>query len=331
MKNHESHCLMKYGVGTDCTCEPVKIIEAPQGIALNEYSSPIIEEKIDITQKNEKTIIAFDATELDNFLSCPQKWHLFHHRRVVPSKTKTYLETGSLLHYLLELYYIEKKNGLVPQEKIEAIIELGRIKSLEYTIELDEAAQIYFQFREYCRYYEDENIIPIHIEEPFMVLLYEDESIKIYITGKPDLIFHYGNGSKVVMDHKKVSRESEISQIRNQFMLYATAMKSDTVVVNKIGFQKTKPIKERFNRAIFIYSPELLEEWKEETIGIARQMIMHEQLQHFPHNRSACEKWDGCFYRRYCTTRPKARDFLIGDGREYRIAEQWDPSAKLEK
>ena len=58
-------------------------------------------------------------------------------------------------------------------------------------------------------------------------------------------------------------------------------------------------------------------------------MVMHEQMEYYPHNRSSCEKWDGCFYRRYCSTRQKARDFLIGH--EYVIREQWDPTLKLEK
>lgn len=282
-----------------------------------------------MSEQENKPIIVFDATELDNFDTCKQKWNLFHHRRIVPKTTKSYFETGTLLHYLLELYYTIKKERKINQDDLEQIIELGRIRSLDFSLELDEISEIIFQFREYHRYYEDENIAPLFIEQPFTVELFEDEDIKVLISGKPDLIFTYGNSKdKIVMDHKKVSRESEISQIRNQFLLYATAMKTDTVIVNKIGFQKTKKPSERFNRTPFIYHQDLLDEWKEDAIESAKLMYLHEKAQHFPRNRTSCEKWDGCFYRRYCTTRPKAREFLISN--EYIIGEFWDPGKKLE-
>ena len=57
-------------------------------------------------------------------------------------------------------------------------------------------------------------------------------------------------------------------------------------------------------------------------------MILYEQLKHYPQNHSSCEKWDGCWYQRFCTTRPAAREFLIGT--EYVVREPWDVSAKLE-
>lgn len=281
----------------------------------------------------DKPIIAIDATELDNFETCAYKWDLFHHRHIVPKTTKSYLDKGSLLHYLLELWYKSKSPTSSEEDKnrtLEGIVEMGRVRSLEFDLTLEEIGEIIFQFREYCRFYEDEKIIPIYIEQPFTVELFEDEDIKILLMGKPDLVFRYSHSSDlIVMDHKKVSRDGPISPIRNQFLLYATAIGTETVIVNKIGFQKTKPAKDRFLRQVIIYPDELLEEWKNDVIGRAREMVLYEQINHYPRNRTSCDKWDGCWYQRFCSTRPKAREFLLGT--EYIIGEKWDVGEILEK
>src|SRR3990167_2025605 len=283
-----------------------------------------------MSTEKEKPIIVFDATELDNFDSCTFKWHAFHHRRIYPKQTKSFFESGSLLHYILEHYYKQKMiTPSVDGGSIEEIIEKGRIKSLDYRMDLEEVGQIIFQFREYVRYYENENIIPIAVEEPFLIELFEDEDIKVLISGKPDLIFKYSHtGDKIVMDHKKVTREFPYSPLRNQFNLYATAMQTDTVIVNKVGFQKTKKPNERFLRAAFVYNPESLAEWRQDVINTARKMLLYEQAEHYPRNRTSCEKFAGCYLQRFCATRPSAREFLIGN--EYIIGEPWDVSGGLE-
>lgn len=282
-------------------------------------------------QTTNKVIVCLDASELEAFEACTLKWHLVHHLNLRPKVTKSYLDKGTLIHYLLELYY---KN--LNQANIEDIVEAGRMKALEFDLSLEDVSEHIFQFREYVRFYssgEDsptETIIPLHIEEPFMVKLHEDDHLIVYISGKPDLIFRYANSpDPVVMDHKRVTRDSNISILRNQFLLYATAIGTDTVIVNKIGFQKTYKPKDRFKRVPYVYNKEILEEWKHEVIGRAREMVIAQTYENYPHNRSSCEKWDGCWYQRYCSTRPSAREFLIGS--EYIVSEPWDVTKKLEE
>lgn len=275
---------------------------------------------------SEQKIVCFDATELDNFEMCSFRWHTFHHLNIKPKYTESYFEKGTLLHYFLERYYTQKREKEID---IENIIELGRIKSLEFNITLEELSETIFQFREYCRFYEEENIVPLHIEEPFMKEIFEDEEIKVLISGKPDLIFKYNNSPSVcVMDHKRMSRNFDYSPLRNQFLLYATAMETDTVIINKVGFQKTKSAKDRFLRTPFIFPQEILEEWKHDIIQRAREMVVCEEYNHYQRNRTSCEKWSGCYLQRYCITRPAAREFLIGS--EYIIGKSWDVGKKLE-
>lgn len=279
----------------------------------------------------EKTIVCFDATEYDNFELCAFRWDAFHHRHIRPKQTESFFEKGTLIHYLLELYYERVKiNKEVSSEKIEEIVEAGRIKSLEFDLTLEDVSEHIFQFREYVRFYTGENITPLYVEQPFTVELFEDENIKVLIQGQPDLIFKYtGTNNVAVMDHKRMARDTPYSPLRNQFLLYATAMKTDTVIVNKVGFQKTKAPKDRFIRTPFIYSPEILEEWKNDAINRAREMVAYYNNKYFPRNRTSCEKWSGCYLQRYCSTKPRAREFLIGT--EYIIGTPWDVGKKLEK
>lgn len=289
----------------------------------------IVGEKEMSTEEKEKTIVCFDATELDNFEMCTFRWHAFHHRHLRPKQTESYFEKGTLIHYLLELYYKQFMVGLVTKDYIEWIVEQGRIKSLEFDLSLEEVSEHFYQFREYARFYAEENITPLYIEEPFMVELYEDEDLKVLLSGQPDLIFKYtGTNNVAVMDHKRMQREFPYSPMRNQFLLYATAMKTDTVIVNKIGFQKTKAPKDRFVRTPFIYSQEILDEWKQDAINRAKEMVVYEKVGHFPRNRTSCEKFNGCYLQRYCSTKPRAREFLIGT--EYLVGKEWDVSQKLE-
>jgi len=290
---------------------------------------------------SEKLIINFDATELDNFDLCPFRWNMYHHRHVRPKNKSVFLERGQLIHYCMELYYNKKKEGKgFQQSDIEEIVEKSRIKSVELELEQEEISSTLFQFREYHRYYEhQDNIVPVYVEQPFLVLLYEDDipftfqeveysGLQLYISGKPDLVFHYNNSSALcVMDHKGVTREFDYSPLRNQFNLYCTAIKTDTFILNKIGFQKSKQPKDRFLRKSFIYSPPILEEWRQETIKLAKEMIGMTEANEFPRRRTSCEKFNGCYLQRYCATKPAAREFLIGT--EYTIGEKWDVSSGL--
>jgi hypothetical protein len=276
---------------------------------------------------SEQVTITFDATELDDFDLCNFRWHAIHNLNLRTRDTPDYFDRGSLFHTIMEKYYIQKRDHCL---ELESIIEFGRIESVEYDLPLDMVSKILFQVREYARYYEDETIVPVFIEKALIMLLHEDEDIRVYITGKPDLIFHYeGQTELFAMDHKTVFREFAYSPIRNQFLLYTTAIGANTFLLNKVGFQKTKKPKERFLRPVFHYPKEILEEWKQDVINSARRIAIATQFNHYPRNRTSCEKFNGCHFQRYCTTKPAGREFLIGT--EYIVGESWDPTSSLEK
>lgn len=281
---------------------------------------------------NQQQTVVIDASELDDYELCDFKWHAVNHLGLTSKWPNKPMDGGSLLHYCLELYYIARRDRYDPMpEIIEEIVEKTRMKALEFdSLDPSEVTDTIFQFREYCRHYKNESWIPVYIEQPFMKVLYEDESLKIIITGKPDLVFKYqGTNHFGICDHKRSGRAYDYSPLRNQFQLYCTALEIDTFVVNKVGFQKTVALDKRMTRQSFTYHPEILAEWKEDTILAVKQMLIKDNAKYYQKNRTSCEKFNGCFLQRYCITRPEAREFLIGT--EYALRTKWDVTASLNK
>ena len=280
----------------------------------------------------DKIIVSIDASELEEFSACSFKWyagHKLHLRTKIPNKN---MQGGTLVHDALEKYYLLKRDTYLSQaDIIEEVVQHTRMKALELeTQEPGEVTDTIFQFREYCRYYENETWIPLYIEQPFIKLLHEDEEIKIFITGKPDLVFKFQGTNHIgICDHKKSSRNFDYSPLRNQFNLYAVALETDTVIVNKVGFQKSLALKDRMLRQTFVYHQELLDEWKQDTIMWVKKLVIANETGVFERNRSSCEKFQGCHLQQYCNTRPAAREFLIGN--DYIIGETWDVTKVLEE
>jgi hypothetical protein len=81
-------------------------------------------------------------------------------------------------------------------------------------------------------------------------------------------------------------------------------------------------------RQSFVYHPDLLAEWKRDTIIWIKQLVIAHEFNLWPRNRTSCEKWNGCFLERYCLARAEARPYLIGS--EYSIGEKWDVTKSLE-
>lgn len=278
-----------------------------------------------------KPILVLDSQEIDNYGLCPFRGHAIHNLNLLPRDPNAIFERGGLLHDFLEKYYTLKRDTFKGhQDIVEEVVEFGRVKALEYiTVEPQEVTDTIFQFREYARYYENEFWTPIFIEQSFIKEFYEDSEIKIMLAGKPDLYFKYtGTNHFAVTDHKRMSRAVNYSSLRNQNILYATAMQTDTVIINKVGFQKTLKPKDRFVRQTFTYRPEILNEWRLDTIQLAKEILIWNETGRFRRERTSCEKFNGCFLHNYCTTRPEAREFLIGG--EYIVGKPWDVTKRLE-
>jgi hypothetical protein len=79
----------------------------------------------------------------------------------------------------------------------------------------------------------------------------------------------------------------------------------------------------RFERG-FIFTDNLsLDEWYDDTMDLIRRVRKATQENHFPRNRSSCNKYAGCQFRNVCAHSPAVRDqFLQAD---FEKGQRWDP------
>jgi len=246
------------------------------------------------------------------------------------------LDRGSLLHHVLAHYYNLKMQGVEEQEAVELAVEEGRINSLEIEGLLPhQCAEIYFQFREYCRYWSEDGrdkFVPIEggIERPFVKKIYEDDDLIIALQGIIDFLGRQiGTDNLVILDHKGMRQRTNYSLLRNQFKNYCLGAEVDTLYVNKIGFQKTLPPAERFTRQRIVYSQDHLDEQLEVLISDGKMMLAHHKAEYYPPNFTSCDKFAGCqFKEEFCESRPDARIYKIGT--HFKIGNRWDVGKVLE-
>ena len=272
-------------------------------------------------------VMALDATMLNTLQACPYKLNLQFILNLRGLTKPHFLDEGSLIHVMLWMYYQLKRDRVPFQERVERSLMYGRLMSPDLDLSMDECEIMYYQFKEYCKYYEDEDWSPIAFERPFSVLIYEDENLKVLYEGRVDLIVRISGGEQLVVDHKTMTRRSDLDQMSNQFMGYSYCLGINTVCVNRIGFQKTLAPKERFTRPMTSYNKERLEEWKANVIYWAKrgdEMILDGQ---FPMNQTSCDKFGGCFYRPLCLAPQRTRSYLAM--RNYKIGEEWTPAGGL--
>jgi hypothetical protein len=161
------------------------------------------------------------------------------------------------------------------------------------------------------------------VEEPFSIVLYENANyvvdpknpgLRIMFEGLVDLVAELPNQPLCVFDHKSESRKSTPYKLSHQFQGSAFAFKVDTVVVNKVGFQKTLPEKERFRRIFLDYTnTPLLHEWRLDAIKKVLEAIERHkrealtQKPDWPRNRTSCDKYSGCVFQEVCAANPMVR------------------------
>lgn len=79
----------------------------------------------------------------------------------------------------------------------------------------------------------------------------------------------------------------------------------------------------RFERGFVLYGENELKEWVEEKIIQIDEAQQRTRAGHFPMNRTACDNYGGCPFRRVCSQPPHLREnYLKGD---YQRTKSWDP------
>jgi len=293
---------------------------------------------MEIVEKSKLNII-LDASKVDLFETCPARYNFRHnHNRTLPliHKAKA-LDLGSLAHEGLATYF----NLLAQQSHYSdrmqaALMKIRQLSSdpEQSNSEPEEVSILMSAIEQSCDYWraEDENSLEVlAVEQPFAYTLYEDDSVRIIISGKIDLLVNFNgigrNASYLGMpiDHKTFSRDSVVLRKSNQFINYCNAVTSNYLVVNRIGLQKTLKAEDKFKRIPLSYDPVYIADWK----ANLTKMILNEYLicvaeDSWPEKPTSCNKFNRlCEYYSICDSSGQdAKDFKLESN--YIIADVWD-------
>lgn len=280
--------------------------------------------------------VAVDSQVLNSMDFCWHRYKLEHVDLWSPNKKAPALEKGSLVHVFMKHYVTGKKNNrhMNPQDWKKLLKEaefLMRESGSSMGIGLDEIDETVDACNQYADHYQFDGIEVLAVEEPFSRILYEDEKVRIIWQGILDLVARLPGEPVAVFDYKSEQRQSTPSSLSNQFEGYAWAMSVDTVVVDKIGFQKTLKPEEKFRRLRLDYSGKkrtLLHEWRRDAInkileGVERHKMEAQGKAYWPRNRTSCDKYSGCIFKGVCENQPDTRDVKLVTF--FHLGEPWDP------
>lgn len=262
-----------------------------------------------------KANIIFDPSNFDLFEMCPCRYNYrVNLRRGLPNVAKNKsLDYGSTAHEGFQAYYNALKEGVKFAERLDlAALKMRTFTSdpanSNLTVEETEGLIVVIQTNLDFWRWEDE-LFTIHIvEQPFAYTLYEDENIRIIMTGKMDLVVDkpalgqshgYNN---LPIDHKTYSRDGIVYRLSNQFQAYAAAVESNYLIVNRVGLQKSLKPEEKFKRLPLSYDPVLLQQWKDNVIKtILTQYCSCVGENVWPMNFTSCNKFNRlCEYYEVC-------------------------------
>lgn len=253
-----------------------------------------------------KINIIFDASMLDAFLACPAKFNYRHNlNKVTPIKAAP-LDMGGVIHVGMETYYKALKEGERFENAVDLAIkrsryELGTNSDLptadgEHAISTIEQNLIYWRVA-------DQGFKIEVVESPFTYVLYEDDTFRIVMMGKIDLLITDNRYENLPVDHKSFKRDFPVHRKTNQFLNYTNACKSHYLLVNRIGLQKSLKAHEKFKRVMLSYDDAFHEQWRQNVIKWCMRYYDCVESNEWPMNDTSCDKYNRlCEYYEICDT-----------------------------
>jgi hypothetical protein len=291
---------------------------------------------LEVSQEERWTQVQVDSQVLSMFMSCPQKYkYIFiDHLKPIVKKSK-YIRRGTVVHDSLLQYW--KERIINPDNYQKAIQDCVSLAKERVNAEDDFDAEFKLEtlqgIVDYLKHLQSSSWIPIAAEKHFRLKVYEDESIRlrIFITGRIDLILRTPQVPVLPIDVKTESERWFYSQMSNQFRIYNLACGTNLLGVQRIGFQKTLTPEEKFKMELLPFDEDILEEFRTITLPYwVKQLILANEDSFFPMNTSNCihghfkcqfsDAYNGgiCNVSRTVRAQKLSRYFVVGP--------EWDPA-----
>lgn len=279
--------------------------------------------------------LIFDATAFSNLSRCPRLYDNVINRALAkPGGKSNSLEAGTLVHGILENYYRARIENLDLDTAIQIGFDAGEqlMKDLPNIPERSDKyntgkIEIFDTMHKYFNYwrYADSTEVPIATEEVRGIMAYEDNNMRVIWKAKLDLILETEIG-QIPRDTKTMKQSRDVQSLNYQFMGQCLVTGTRTMVVNKIGFQKTLPDSEKFLRVPVSYSSDRLAEFQNEIIPhYARMAIAYHESGYYPPNFEQCEsKFGLCQFADVCGTDTNLRENILGNPEFWIVGEKWD-------
>lgn len=283
-----------------------------------------------------KVNIIFDSQVLNSIQLCALRTKLYFQDNFRLPQVAEPLETGDLLHKILEKYYLGHKEGgtvlLYSDEAfkthVDSCITFGEQYSTTLSLTAESTDEVIKHFTENVNFFRMDGMVVEKVESAFIVPLHVEDDLGIYYSGKIDLIANMPTYGRVLIDHKSQRRATDPDILSNQFTGYSFATGIPNVMINRVGFQKTYTAEKRFTRPVLLYSQDLINRWKTNTIWWGRQYAFFLEFGEWPENRTSCDKYGGCVFQRICgASTDEAREWIKQSA--YIIGEKWDPTKAL--
>lgn len=299
---------------------------------------------IEITQENNKANIVLDMSMFDLFSLCPCRYNIRHNLLKGPpiqQKSKS-LDMGSLAHEGLEVYFKLLRDGINFKDRMQALTLKINTLAADPDVSNSEPEDVTHLINAVSRSceiwrHEDEYFEILEVEQAFAYCLYEDEFVRIIITGKIDLLVNkrgMGNNASyegLPLDHKTYQRDFEVPRLSNQFMNYCSAVGSNFIFVNRIPLHKN-PDDELFKRIPLSYDAAMFESWRKNVTSI----ILNDYLTcietgYWPQRFTSCFAWNRkCEAYEICeASGEEAKRIKLEDN--FVTISPWDVTAKLVK
>jgi hypothetical protein len=307
-----------------------------------------------------KQSIALDATLTTALMECGTKLDLrFNHRFVPIAGKSNSLEVGSIVHKFLEVYYESIYNGIKRNDACGfglAAAELY-VRGCPYCFDFIPTAELTqpkcgHQINEYpgventpidndkdrigwkyaldsCELYHErwknDSWKPVKTEHVLGKVIYEDDNIQVLWKAKIDSLMEtYGPRGIVSMDHKTMKQRRTSLSMNNQFIGQCILTNSQTMFINRFGWQTTLKPEQKFERVAMNYTMARINEWKNEIIPYwAYKLLEYHDDDYYPPNWTSCHSQYGwCQFHSICDADPGIREELLRQ--KFMVGKEWD-------